>query len=77
MAGVEFLLTSALAAVVLQWMVYDPEGRRFPVVADGGEYADMIARIAGPDAVAQWKRLEAAMAPLQKGAALFPAAAIR
>lgn len=66
-----------LAASALQWIVYDPQGRKFPVVADAGEYADMIARIAGPDAVAQWKRLEAAMAPLQRGAALFPAAAIR
>ena len=61
----------------LQWVVYDPEGRKFPVVADASEYADMIGRMAGPDAVAQWKRLEAAMAPLQRGAALFPAAAIR
>eukprot|EP00878_Enallax_costatus_P013781 GHUV01014413.1.p1 GENE.GHUV01014413.1~~GHUV01014413.1.p1 ORF type:complete len:309 (+),score=68.61 GHUV01014413.1:1918-2844(+) len=60
-----------------QWIVYDPEGRKFPVVADSSEYADMIARIAGPEAEAQWKRLEAAMAPLQKGAATFPAAAIR
>ncbi len=65
------------ASSLLQWVVYDPQGRRFPVVADAGEYADMIGRMAGPDAVAQWKRLEAAMAPLQRGAALFPAAAIR
>ena len=31
----------------------------------------------GPGALEQWKRLEAAMAPLQRGAALFPAAALR
>ncbi|KAF8062760.1 CRTISO2 [Scenedesmus sp. PABB004] len=60
-----------------QWVVYDPQGRTFPVVADGAEYADMIRRVGGPDALAQWRRLEAAMAPLQRGAALFPAAAIR
>jgi hypothetical protein len=58
-------------------VVYDPAGRSFPVVADSKDYADMIGRIGGPDAVAQWRRLERAMAPLQQGAALFPAAAIR
>lgn len=63
--------------LLLQWIVYDPEGRKFPVVADSNEYSDMIARIAGPEAAAQWKRLEVAMAPLQKGAATFPAAAMR
>ena len=62
---------------VLQWVVYDPEGRTFPVVADGAEYAAMIERMGGPAALAQFKRLERAMRPLQKGAALFPAAAIR
>jgi hypothetical protein len=47
------------------------------VVADGADYAAMIERMGGPAALAQWKRLERAMRPLQKGAALFPAAAIR
>eukprot|EP00775_Hariotina_reticulata_P007610 gene7610-7812_t len=60
-----------------QWVVYDPAGRSFPVVADSKDYADMIGRMGGPEAVAQWRRLERAMAPLQRGAALFPAAAIR
>ncbi len=61
----------------LQWVVYDPDGRTFPVVADGADYAAMIERMGGPAALAQWKRLERAMRPLQKGAATFPAAAIR
>jgi hypothetical protein len=60
----------------LQWQVYTPEGN-FPCIADGKAYADTIARMAGPDAKAQWHALEKAMAPLQRGAALFPAAAIR
>jgi hypothetical protein len=37
----------------------------------------MIERVGGPAAAAQWKQLEKGMRPLQKGAALFPAAAIR
>lgn len=48
-----------------------------PVVADAAEYAATIEGVGGPAALAQWKRLEKAMKPLQKGAALFPAAAIR
>ncbi|WIA20624.1 hypothetical protein OEZ85_005006 [Tetradesmus obliquus] len=60
-----------------QWVLHDPEGRRTPIVADRADYTDMIGRIAGPAAVAEWRRLEAAMAPLQRGAATFPAAAIR
>jgi hypothetical protein len=62
---------------VLQWVVYGPDSQTFPVVADGADYAAMIQRVGGPAAAAQWKRLEHAMKPLQKGAALFPAAAIR
>jgi hypothetical protein len=62
---------------VLQWVVYGPGGQTFPVVADGADYAAMIERVGGPAAAAQFKRLEHAMKPLQKGAALFPAAAIR
>lgn len=47
------------------------------MVADGADYAAMIERVGGPAAAAQWKQLEKGMRPLQKGAALFPAAAIR
>ncbi|KAF6251044.1 hypothetical protein COO60DRAFT_1645535 [Scenedesmus sp. NREL 46B-D3] len=65
-ATLELLLAPARAA-----------GPPHPIVADGGEYAAMIGRIAGPQALQEWRRLEAAMAPLQRGAATFPAAAIR
>lgn len=37
----------------------------------------MIATQGGPTALQQWLDLERAMAPLQQGASLFPAAAIR
>jgi hypothetical protein len=66
-----------LCCLLLQWIVHDPQGRSFPVVADGADYAAMIERVGGPAAAAQWKQLEKGMRPLQKGAALFPAAAIR
>jgi hypothetical protein len=62
--------------LLLQWQVYCPEGQ-FPCVADGTTYAATIERMAGPAAAAQWRALEAAMAPLQRGAATFPAAALR
>jgi hypothetical protein len=64
------------ACLLLQWQVYSPEGQ-FPCVADGATYAATIERMAGPAAAAQWRALEAAMAPLQRGAATFPAAALR
>jgi len=60
-----------------QWVLYTPEGATFPVVADRQTYVDTIERQAGANAAAQFRALEAAMAPLQRGAALFPAAAIR
>ena len=37
----------------------------------------MILQQGGPEALAQWKRLEEEMRPLQQGAATFPAAALR
>lgn len=58
------------------WVVYSPDGT-FPCVCDGKVYADTIRRIGGENAHRQWLKLEEAMAPLQQGAALFPAAAIR
>ena len=60
-----------------QWVLHPPEGGCFPVVADRDAYAAAIERAAGPAAAAQFRALEAAMAPLQRGAALFPAAALR
>lgn len=59
-----------------QWLTYTPDGV-FPVVCDGAAYADMIGRQGGPAALAQWRALERELAPLQAGAALFPAAALR
>jgi phytoene dehydrogenase-like protein len=49
----------------------------FPCVADSAEYARQIERLAGPQALAQWRALEQKMQPLQRGAATFPAAALR
>ena len=57
-------------------MTYTPDGV-FPVVCDGAAYAAMIGRQGGPAALAQWRALERELAPLQAGAALFPAAALR
>lgn len=60
----------------LQWLTYTPEGT-FPVVCDGAAYAAMIGQQGGPAALAQWRALEKELAPLQAGASLFPAAALR
>lgn len=58
-------------------MLYTPPEKRFPVVCDGDLYRAMVAREGGRAALEQWMALEAAMKPLQTGAASFPAAAIR
>ena len=60
----------------MQWTNHTPEGS-FPVVCRGDAYAAMIGRYGGPEAEQQWRRLEARLKPLQQGAALFPAAALR
>jgi len=49
----------------------------FPCVADAAAYSQQIERLAGPEALRQWRALERRMLPLQKGAATFPAAALR
>lgn len=59
-----------------KWITYTPEGV-FPCVCDREEYVAMIQRFGGDRALAQWLELEEKMKPLQKGASLFPAAAIR
>ena len=59
-----------------RWITYTPEGD-FPCVCDREEYIGMIRRIGGETAYSQWLALEEKMKPLQKGASLFPAAAIR
>lgn len=62
--------------VLLQWVTHTPEGS-FPVVCNGEHYANMIRSQGGEEALRQWKLLEDKMRPLQQGAALFPAAALR
>ena len=59
-----------------RWLTYTPDDT-FPVVCDGAAYAAMIGGQGGPAALAQWRALERELAPLQRGAALFPAAALR
>eukprot|EP00884_Botryococcus_braunii_P008504 jgi/Botrbrau1/17655/Bobra.0166s0083.1 len=58
------------------WMTYTPEGV-FRTVCDAEQYRSMILRQGGPEALQQWRALEREMEPLQRGAALFPAAALR
>lgn len=59
-----------------KWVVHSPSGT-FECVCDAEAYAENIRRMGGEEALRQWRALEARMAPLQAGAALFPAAAIR
>lgn len=59
-----------------KWITYTPEGI-FPCVCNRDEYIAMIERAGGKRAYNQWLQLEEKMKPLQKGASLFPAAAIR
>ena len=60
----------------MQWMTHTPEGS-FATVCNGDRYAEMIRSQGGENALKQWKQLEDKMRPLQQGAALFPAAALR
>ena len=60
----------------MQWNTYTPEAD-FVTACNGQQYAAMILQQGGPEALAQWKRLEKEMRPLQQGAATFPAAALR
>ncbi len=60
----------------LQWIVYTPQGS-YPCITDAAAYAAMIRQQGGEAALQQWRQLERAMKPLQRGAALFPAAAVR
>lgn len=46
-------------------------------MADDQQYKGMILQQGGPEALQQWQALQEKMRPLQEGAALFPAAAIR
>ena len=57
-------------------MTHTPEGS-FATVCNGQRYAEMVRTQGGENALKQWKQLEEKMRPLQQGAALFPAAALR
>ena len=59
-----------------RWVVHGPEGS-FPCICNAAEYEAIIARFGGPGALGQWRALDALLAPLQAGAASFPAAALR
>jgi phytoene dehydrogenase-like protein len=59
-----------------RWIVYGDRGA-FPCVASEAGYHRTIQERGGDAALAQWLELEKAMAPLQAGAALFPAAGMR
>ena len=59
-----------------QWIVYSPGGT-FPCVAGREQYLANIRAQGGPEALEQWLKLEKLLEPLQRGAALFPAAAVR
>ena len=60
----------------MQWMTHTPEGS-FATVCNGDHYAEMVRSQGGENALKQWKQLEDKLRPLQQGAALFPAAALR
>jgi phytoene dehydrogenase-like protein len=75
-------------ATYSRWIVHPPSERGktaatqratdpFPCVADAQAYSEQVERLAGPKGLEQWRALEARMAPLQRGAATFPAAALR
>mmetsp|Transcript_20184 Transcript_20184/g.56215 ORF Transcript_20184/g.56215 Transcript_20184/m.56215 type:complete len:631 (-) Transcript_20184:221-2113(-) len=59
-----------------RWIVYTQDGT-FPCVAGRQAYLENLERQGGREALEQFLALEKELEPLQKGAALFPAAAIR
>jgi phytoene dehydrogenase-like protein len=75
-------------ATYSRWIVHPPKDAGklaatqrsslpFPCVADAEQYSQQIEQLAGPEALRQWRELERRMKPLQRGAATFPAAALR
>ncbi|KAK9903392.1 hypothetical protein WJX75_004649 [Coccomyxa subellipsoidea] len=67
---------SVECAIYDRWVTYTPEAK-FQTVCNAERYAATILEQGGPEALAQWRSLEREMAPLQQGAATFPAAALR
>jgi hypothetical protein len=59
-----------------RWIVHAEDGT-YPCIADGESYRQLILERGGPEALQQWKELEKAMEPLQRGAGLLPAVGMR
>ena len=59
-----------------RWRVHTPEGV-FDCSTDASEYAATIERFAGAEGLAQWRALEARMAPLSSFSGVLPFAALR
>jgi len=66
----------------LPWLTYDawgvciPEGD-FTAQVGADDFCDTLHRLRGPEAVRQWRHLQAVMAPLGRGATALPPAAVR
>lgn len=59
-----------------RWIVYDGKGQ-WECVANEAQYKQAILSKGGPEALEQMEQLEELMKPLQVGASMLPAAAIR
>lgn len=58
------------------WNVIVPEGT-FLTRIGNDNFNEVLAKIRGPEAIAEWKRLQEVMRPLAKAAAMMPPAAFR
>eukprot|EP00775_Hariotina_reticulata_P008994 gene8994-9167_t len=58
------------------WNVIVPEGQFLTRIGNDNFY-EVLSKIRGPEAVAEWKRLQDVMRPLAKAAVLLPPVAIR
>ncbi|KAG2491890.1 hypothetical protein HYH03_009842 [Edaphochlamys debaryana] len=59
-----------------KWNVIVPEGQFLTKIGNDNFY-EVLAKVRGPEAVAEWRRLQEYMRPLAKAAALMPPAAFR
>ena len=66
----------------VEWATYDtwgcclPEGD-FDTTVGADQFCEVLERLRGPDAVAEWRRLQEVMAPLKEAAIALPPAAMR
>jgi len=58
------------------WGVYIPEGQ-FDTTVGADQFVDVLRTLRGDAAVQEWRRLQAVMAPLGRGATALPPAALR